>query len=137
MRWSPLWCRTSIIRSSALVQASSSLSMVCTRAWRGPHPPQSSIFTMFFAGFFIIYIHLSVYIYVNTYVYTYIYILGRACTGACAFFAGSVVCIQTGVLSTMHAQVFTLNRCCVHISGHICVNARYRMRICAHVCAVC
>ena len=36
---------------------------------------------------------------------------GRACTDACEFFVGSVVCIQTGVLSTMHVQVFTLNRC--------------------------
>ena len=31
MKRSPLQCRTSIIQSSALVQASSSLSMVCTR----------------------------------------------------------------------------------------------------------
>ena len=42
-----------------------------------------------------------------------------ACTGACAFFAGSVVCIQTGVVSTMHVQVFTLNRCCVHQRIHL------------------
>ena len=32
MMRSPLWCRTSIIRSSVLVQASSSLSMVRTRS---------------------------------------------------------------------------------------------------------
>jgi len=38
-----------------------------------------------------------------------------ACTGAC----GSVVCIQTGVLSTMHAQVFTSNSCCVHERTHL------------------
>jgi len=30
-----------------------------------------------------------------------------------------VVRIQTGVLSTMHAQVFTLNRCCVHHHTHL------------------
>ena len=29
---------------------------------------------------------------------------GRACTGECQNFAESVVCIQTGVLSTMHVQ---------------------------------
>jgi len=52
MAWSPLRCCTSIIRSSALVQASSSLSMVHTRAWPQPHPQQSSIFAMVFAGFF-------------------------------------------------------------------------------------
>jgi len=34
--------------------------------------------------------------------------------GACAFFAWSVACIQTGVLSVMHVQVCTLNRCCEH-----------------------
>jgi len=48
-----------------------------------------------------------------------ILLYGRACTGACAFFAGSVACIQTGVLSTMRAQVFTLNRCCVYQRTHL------------------
>jgi len=38
----------------------------------------------------------------------------RACTGACAFFVRGVACIQTGVLSTVHAKVVTLNRCCLH-----------------------
>ena len=67
-----------------------------------------------------------------------ILLYGRACTGACAFFAGSVVCIQvqTGVLSTMHTQVF-MSTGVVCISVHTCVHARYRMCICAHVCAVC
>ena len=31
----------------------------------------------------------------------------------------SVVCIQTGALSTMHVQVFTLNGCCVHQRTHL------------------
>jgi len=46
MTRSPLLCCTSIIRSSPLVQASSSLSMICARAWptvatrqRNPFPP--------------------------------------------------------------------------------------------------
>ena len=46
MTRSPLLCWTSIIRSSPLVQASSSLSMICARAWpteatrqRNPFPP--------------------------------------------------------------------------------------------------
>jgi len=45
----------------------------------------------------------------------------RTYTGACAYFAGSVAChgIQTGVLSTMHGQVFSLNRCCVHQRTHL------------------
>jgi len=38
MTQSPLWCCTSIIRSSALVRASSSLSMVHTRAWPRTSP---------------------------------------------------------------------------------------------------
>ena len=61
---------------------------------------------------------------------------GRACMVACAFFAGSVVYIQTGVLNTMHAHVFTLNSV-VCTSVHMCVHTRYRMCICADVCAVC
>ena len=43
MTRSPLRCSTSIIRSSALVQASSSLSISCTRAW-----PRSSPSTKFY-----------------------------------------------------------------------------------------
>ena len=46
-------------------------------------------------------------------------LLKCACTGTRAFFAGSVACIQTGVLNTMHAQVFTLNRCCEHQRTHL------------------
>jgi len=38
----------------------------------------------------------------------------RACTSAYAFFAESVVCISTGVVSIMHVQVCTLDRCCEH-----------------------
>jgi len=51
-------------------------------------------------------------------------------------FSGEYACIQTGVLSTMHVQVCTLKGCC-DISAHICVHARCRVCICAHVCAVC
>ena len=47
MTQSPLRCRTSIIRSSALVQASSSLSMGRTRAW----PWSSSITEIYFRHF--------------------------------------------------------------------------------------
>jgi len=47
MTRSPLGCRTSIIRSSALVQASSSLSMGRTRAWS-----QGSLHQEFFFGHF-------------------------------------------------------------------------------------
>jgi len=39
-------------------------------------------------------------------------------------------------MSTMHVQVCTLNRCC-DVSVHICVHARCKVRICAHLCAVC
>ena len=52
MTRSPLRCRTSIIRSSALVRTSSSLSMVYTRAWPRSSPLKSSIFAMVIAGFF-------------------------------------------------------------------------------------
>jgi len=58
--------------------------------------------------------------------------------GAYAFFAESVAYIQTGVLSTMHVQVCTLNMCSsCDISIHICVHVRCRVCISAHVCAVC
>jgi len=40
------------------------------------------------------------------------------------------------LLSTMHVQVCTLDRCCEHQRTHL-LHARYRMCICAHVCAVC
>jgi len=55
-RWlmtrSPLRCRTSIIQSSALVQASSSLSMVRTRAWPRTSSSTRFYFHHFFRGFF-------------------------------------------------------------------------------------
>jgi len=35
------------------------------------------------------------------------------------FLAGSVVCISTGVVSTMHVQVCTLDRCCEHQRTHL------------------
>jgi len=38
----------------------------------------------------------------------------RTCTSAYAFFVESVVYISTGVVSTMHLQVCTLDRCCEH-----------------------
>jgi len=38
-------------------------------------------------------------------------------------------------VSTMHVQVCTLERCCKHQRTHL--HARYRVCICAHVCAVC
>jgi len=38
------------------------------------------------------------------------------------------------LLSTMHVQVCTLDRCCEHQRTHL-LHARYRMWICAHVCA--
>jgi len=48
------------------------------------------------------------------------------CTVACArmyecicIFAKSVVCISTGVVSTIHVQVCTLNRCCEHQRTHL------------------
>jgi len=50
MMWSPLMCCIRIIRSSALVQASSSLSMVRTRAWPRTSSSTSSILAMVFAG---------------------------------------------------------------------------------------
>jgi len=42
----------------------------------------------------------------------------------------------TGVVSIMHVQVCTLDRCCEHQRTHL-LHARYRVCICAHVCAVC
>jgi len=48
MTRSPLWCRTSIIRSSALVQTSSSLSVGRTRAC----PRSSSITEFYFRHFY-------------------------------------------------------------------------------------
>jgi len=47
--------------------------------------------------------------------------------GACTFFAGSVACIQTGVLSTMHAQVFTINRFCVHLAYTLATRCAYAL----------
>jgi len=47
-----------------------------------------------------------------------------------------MVRISTSVVSTMHAQMCTLDRCCEHQRTH-CLHARYKMCICAHVCAVC
>jgi len=48
----PLRCHTSIIRSSALVQASCSLFMVCTRAWpRGSLHPRILFLPFFRASF--------------------------------------------------------------------------------------
>jgi len=46
---------------------------------------------------------------------------------------------QTGVVSTMHVQVCTFDRCCEHQRTHhgICLHARYRMCMCTHVCAAC
>jgi len=49
MTWSPLRCPTSIIRSSALVQASSSLSVGLTRAWPRGTLHQEFYFRRFFA----------------------------------------------------------------------------------------
>ena len=47
------------------------------------------------------------------------------------------VCVHSQVLlSTMPLQVCTLNRCYEHQRTHL-LHARYRMRICAHVFAVC
>ena len=40
------------------------------------------------------------------------------------------------LLSTMHVQVRTLDRCCEHQRTHL-LHARYRMCIYTHVCAVC
>jgi len=54
--------------------------------------------------------------------------------GCMCIFNVEYACILTGVLSTMHVQMFTLNRCC-NISVHICVHTRCRVCICAHVCA--
>ena len=57
----------------------------------------------------------------------------RACTSPYAFLQR--VCMRSQVLlSTMHVQVCTLDRCCEHQRTHL-FHARYRMCICAHVCA--
>jgi len=42
------------------------------------------------------------------------------------FFVESVMCSSTGVVSTMHVQVCTLDRCCKHQQAHlrtVCVYA--------------
>ena len=59
-----------------------------------------------------------------------------ACTGACAFFAGSVVCIQTGFLSTMHAQVFMLNGCCVHQRTHLRTRSQQDVHMRSCMCSL-
>jgi len=53
MTRSPLLCCTSIIRSSPLVQASSSLSMICARAWPTGATRQRNPFPPFFARVFV------------------------------------------------------------------------------------
>jgi len=53
MTWSMLWCCTSIIRSSALVRASSSLSMVHTRAWPRTSLSTKIYFRSHFRGLFL------------------------------------------------------------------------------------
>ena len=52
MTRSPLLCCTSIIRSSSLVQASSSLSVICARAWPTGATRQRNPFPPFFARVF-------------------------------------------------------------------------------------
>jgi len=61
----------------------------------------------------------------------------RACTGACAFFAGSVACIQTDVLSIMHALVFTLNRCCEHQRTHVRTRSLQDVHMSSFLCSFC
>jgi len=51
------------------------------------------------------------------------------------FFAESMHSF-TGVVSTMHVQGCTLDRCCEHQRTHL-LHVRHRMCIYAHVCAVC
>jgi len=60
MTRSPLLCCTSIIRSSPLVQASSSLSMICARAWPTGATRQRNPFPPFFARVFLHHDHVCV-----------------------------------------------------------------------------
>ena len=98
-----------------------------------------------------VYVHVCAYVYVYVsmyvcmcvcvYVYVYIYMCMHVCVCMCTCIC---VCIYTSpymflqrvcmhlqvLLSTMHVQVCTLDRCCEHQRTHL-LHARYRMCICA------
>jgi len=95
MTQSPLQCCTSIIRSSALVQASSSLSLSRTCAL----PRRLPVTEMHFRHF------------------------PREFQYMCIFFAVShgVACILEQVFwALVHMQTYTLNRCLLDIKVHVC-----------------
>ena len=77
MTRSPLLCCTSIIQSSPLVQASSSLSMICARAWPTGATRQRNPFPPFFARVLfelLIHVYIHTHIYPDIQIYTQIYI---------------------------------------------------------------
>jgi len=81
MTRSPLRCCTRIIRSSALVQASSSLSIGRTCAWPRRLPVTEMHFRHFRASF--VYVYVSMYICMCMCMYIYIYICTCMYTCAC------------------------------------------------------
>jgi len=61
----------------------------------------------------------------------------RACTSAHAFFAESVVvCISTGVLSTMHVPVYTLDGCCEHQRTHLLIRSLQDVHMRSCMCSL-
>ena len=81
------------------------------------------------------YVHVYVCIYMFMYACIHIYMYMCICIYICihtspyAFLQG--VCMHSQVLlSTMHVQVCTLDRCCEHQRTHL-LHTRYRMYICA------
>jgi len=71
-----------------------------------------------------IYVYTYTYIYVHVYMYIYMYIYEFICIL-------QRVCMHSQVLlSTMHVQVCTLDRCCEYQRTHL-LHARYKMCICA------
>ena len=75
------------------------------------------------------YIYISMYACIHIYMYMCICIYICIYTSPYAFLQR--VCMHSQVLlSTMHVQVYTLDRCCEHQHTHL-LHARYRMCICA------
>jgi len=78
---SPLRCRTSTIRSSTLVQASSSLSMVRIEAWPPSSLHQKIYFRHFPARVSVLYIYIYIYvrIYINMHICVSVVMLCERC----------------------------------------------------------
>ena len=128
MTRSALRCCTSIIRSFALVQASSSLSIGRTCAWPWRLPVTEMLFRHFSREFIedrwtTSYIHTYEHAYIHTYVHTYIhtYIHVYTCTN---IYISIHACMHVCVRTYIHSYVHT----CVHIYKHLYIHT------CMHAC---